>query len=58
LPGTRTASKVDVMHSSDGSCPDIVSLSLRRVAWHSQRVPPIFVDFLRREKLLSLGEND
>jgi hypothetical protein len=34
-------SKADVVHSSGCSRPDIVSLTLRRVAWHCQRVPPI-----------------
>jgi hypothetical protein len=41
---------------SGRSRPDIVSLSLQRVASHCQRVPPIFVDLLRREEDLSFEE--
>jgi hypothetical protein len=56
--GARSGNKVDVVRSSGHSRLDIISLSLRRVAWHCQRVPPIFVDFLRREECLSLQEYD
>jgi hypothetical protein len=38
-----------VVHLSGRYHPDTVSLSLQRVAWHCQWVPPIFVHLLRRE---------
>jgi hypothetical protein len=47
-----------VVRSSGRSRPDIVSLSLRGVAWHCQRVPPSFVNLLRREERLSLEKWD
>jgi hypothetical protein len=49
---------MDVVRFSGRSRPDIVSLSLRHVAWHCQRVPSIFVNLLPCEECLSLEEYD
>jgi hypothetical protein len=49
-------SKVDVVRSSGGFRSNIVSLSLRLMAWHGQCVPPSFVDLLHCEERLSLEE--
>jgi hypothetical protein len=59
---TRSAlgpgSKVDVVRSSGRFRPDIVSISLRCMAWHCQHVTLIFVDLLHREERLSLEKYD
>jgi hypothetical protein len=51
-------SKMDMVRSSGQSRPVIASLSLRHMALHCQRVPPIFVDLLSHEECLSLKEYD
>jgi hypothetical protein len=51
-PVRGPGSKVDVVRSSGSSRPDIVLLSLRRVDWHFQHIPALFVGLLRREERL------